>query len=261
MFLHRLITSLVLVPLVLVTIFYANIWFLGGIVLFIFFASGVECFQLIPLKDKVSKASFLILLLLGLWISSVLFSYWLVLGLILWALNILAILTFPRSQVYWGSPLIVATACFILLPLFIQSLIHLYYLPNGKELLVYLLFLIWASDIGAYLSGKLIGRHKLISQVSPGKSWEGVLGGVLLAMGVAFLGVIYFDPADTLYWFVLALYTVIISIFGDLFISILKRRCHLKDTGALIPGHGGILDRLDSLIAALPFFYFGLTFG
>jgi phosphatidate cytidylyltransferase len=261
MFLPRLMTSLILVPLVLFIIFFSNPWLLRAIVFFIFLISGVECFQLIPLKSIGMKISFLIILLLGLWISGLLFSYWLVLGLILWALNILAILSFPRSQAYWGYPVVVAVVCFILLPLFIQSLNHLYYLPNkGKELLVYLLFLIWASDIGAYLSGKLIGKHKLISQVSPGKSWEGVLGGVLLAMGVAVLGAFYFDPENKLYWFVLALYTVIISIFGDLFISILKRRCHLKDTGNLIPGHGGMLDRLDSLIAALPFFYFGLTF-
>lgn len=261
MFLQRLITSLILVPLVLLIIFYGYPWLLGGIVVLIFLAAGRECFQLIPLKNISMQIGFLALLLLGLWACGFLFSYWLVVGLILWGFNILAILTFPRSQDYWGYPVVVASACFILLPLFVQSLIHLYYLADGKGLLVYLLFLIWASDIGAYLSGKLIGKHKLIPQVSPGKSWEGVLGGVILAMIVAGGGSIYFEPANKVYWFFLALCTVIISIFGDLFISILKRRCHLKDTGALIPGHGGVLDRLDSLIAALPLFYFGLTLG
>ena len=82
----------------------------------------------------------------------------------------------------------------MLLPLFVQSLIHLYYLPQGKALLVYLLFLIWASDTGAYLSGKLLGKHKLIPEVSPGKSWEGVLGGVILSMIIAWVGYIYFNP-------------------------------------------------------------------
>lgn len=121
-------------------------------------------------------------------------------------------------------------------------------------------FLIWASDIGAYLAGKQWGKHKLIPKVSPGKSWEGVTGGVILAMIVATLGYYYFIPYSIYIWFGLALSTVVISIFGDLFISILKRRCQLKDTGNIIPGHGGILDRLDSLIAALPWFYFGLTY-
>lgn len=261
MFLHRLITSLILVPLVLVMIFYGHPWLLAGIILLVFLAASRECFQLIPLKKVTTQIGFFVILLGALWVCGYLFSYWLATGLFLWIFIILAILTFPGSQQYWGYPAVVASVCVILLPLFVQSIVHLYYLSDGKALLVYLLFLIWASDIGAYLSGKLIGKHKLIPQVSPGKSWEGVLGGVILAMLVAAVGALYFAPEAKLYWFFLAFCTVIISIFGDLFISILKRRCHLKDTGTLIPGHGGVLDRLDSLIAALPLFYFGLTLG
>ncbi|MGM9452540.1 phosphatidate cytidylyltransferase [Legionella bozemanae] len=259
MFLQRLITTLILVPLVLWLIFYGNQWLLAGIVLLVFFAASRECLQLIPLKNWVFQAGFLVLMFFCLWACNYFFSYWLYAGLIIWALNILAILCFPESQKYWGYPVIVAAVCLLLLPLFVQSLIHLYYLPHGKTLLVYLLFLIWVSDTGAYISGKLLGKHKLIPRVSPGKSWEGVAGGVILSMLIAWVGYSYFNPAAAVYWFVLAICTIIIAIFGDLFISILKRRCHLKDTGAIIPGHGGILDRLDSLIAALPLFYFGLT--
>jgi phosphatidate cytidylyltransferase len=113
--------------------------------------------------------------------------------------------------------------------------------------------------VGAYLVGKKWGKHKLIPQVSPGKSWEGALGGFILSMLIGALGYSYFHPVDMMAWFILAALTVTASMFGDLFISILKRRSHLKDTGALIPGHGGILDRLDSLLAGLPLFYFGIT--
>jgi len=261
MFMQRLITSLILVPLVLLIIFYGNSWLLGGIVLANLLVASNECFQLIPLKLSGVQVAFVLVMILCLWACNLLFSYWLDAGLVLWLFIIIAILTFPNSQNFWGFPVIVASVCLVLLPLFAQSLIHLYYLPQGKGLLVYLLFLIWASDIGAYLSGKRLGKHKLIPQVSPGKSWEGVLGGIVLAMIIAWLGFCYFNPNAKLYWFVLSLCTVIISIFGDLFISILKRRCHLKDTGTIIPGHGGILDRLDSLIAAVPLFYFGQTFG
>lgn len=260
MFMQRLITTLVLVPLVLLSLFYAPAWFLGGVVLLIILAAGRECWRLIPLNTLAFQLGFLLLLLLGLWACGNFFSYWLILGLLAWVFICMAILTFPHSQHYWGYPVIVACVCLLLLPLFIQSLIHLYYLPQGKMLLVYLLFLIWASDIGAYITGKRLGKHKLIPQVSPGKSWEGVLGGFILAMVIAMIGFIHFKPVSIFCWFGIAACTVIISIFGDLFISILKRRCHLKDTGTLIPGHGGILDRLDSLIAALPLFYFGLTY-
>ncbi|MBL7479657.1 phosphatidate cytidylyltransferase [Legionella bononiensis] len=260
MFMQRLITSLILVPLVLMTLFYAPSWFLAGVILLVFVVAWKESLQLIPINMLALQIGFLLLMLLSLWLCGYLFSYWLTIGLLLWVLNCIAILGFPDSQRYWGYPVVVGCVLLILLPLFIQSLIHVYELPQGKTLVVYLLFLIWASDVGAYLAGKQWGKHKLIPQVSPGKSWEGVFGGYLLSMGVAGVGFYYFIPYSITIWFGLALLTVTISIFGDLFISILKRRCHLKDTGTIIPGHGGILDRLDSLIAALPLFYFGLTF-
>ncbi|AAU26601.1 TPA: phosphatidate cytidylyltransferase [Legionella pneumophila] len=260
MFMQRLITTLILVPLVLLAIFYAPSWILWGVVLVILLLAGMECFKLIPVDNLTVQACFLIFLLMCFWACGYFYSYWLSVGLLVWLLNGLAILTYPRSQNYWGYPIVVAIASLILLPLFTQSLMQISFLQQGKELLVYLLFLIWASDIGAYLTGKQWGKHKLIPKVSPGKSWEGVTGGVILAMIVATLGYYYFIPYSIYIWFGLALSTVVISIFGDLFISILKRRCQLKDTGNIIPGHGGILDRLDSLIAALPWFYFGLTY-
>lgn len=260
MFMQRLITSLILVPLVLLILFYANPWVLGGILLFVTLLAGKEWWLLIPINQLALKVAFLVVLVLAVWACGYLFSYWQTIGLITWVFVCIAIITFPRSQIYWGFPLIVATVCLLLFPLFIQSLVHVYYLPQGKTLLVYLLLLIWSADIGAYLTGKAWGKHKLIPQVSPGKSWEGVTGGFILAMLVAGAAYAYFMPYSMVIWFGLAVVTVIISIFGDLFVSILKRRCHLKDTGAIIPGHGGILDRLDSLIAALPVFYFGLTY-
>jgi phosphatidate cytidylyltransferase len=259
MFMQRLITTLILAPLVLLGIFLAPAWLLGGVLVIILLMAGFESFKLIPLTNVFLQGLFLALLLLAFWASSYVYNAWLTIGLVFWLFNCVAILSFPNSQDYWGYPVVVCIACLVLLPLFAQSLIHLYKLPRGKALIVYLLFLIWASDIGAYLTGKKWGLHKLIPQVSPGKSWEGVAGGFGLAMVVALIGHFCFQSRIEPLWFILSFITVLISIFGDLFISILKRRCHLKDTGNIIPGHGGILDRLDSLIAALPVFYFGLT--
>lgn len=260
MFMQRLITTLILVPLVLLTLFYAPLWLLAGVVVFVVAVCAQECWQLIPLKSRLTQWAYLALMLVSLGLCGLVFDYWLAVGLVLWLFNCLAIISFPQSQRYWGYPAVVAVSGLLLIPLFAQSLIHLYHAPHGKGLIVYLLFLIWASDIGAYLTGKKIGKNKLIPQVSPGKSWEGASGGFLLAMLVALIGYSCFKPHSGLYWFLLAAITAIISVFGDLFISILKRRSNIKDTGAIIPGHGGILDRLDSLIAALPWFYFGLMF-
>ncbi|TAL65580.1 MAG: phosphatidate cytidylyltransferase [Legionella sp.] len=260
MFMQRLITSLILVPIVLFTLFYANPWILGAILLATVLLAGTECWQLIPLQRWSMKFAFMLVLMLALYGCYLFYDYWLVLGLIVWLGVCVAILTFPASQAYWGNPVIVSALCWLFIPLFMLSLMHLYFLPQGKSLVLYLLFLVWAADVGAYLFGKLWGRHKMIPQVSPGKSWEGLGGGFLLALIIATVAYYYYQPNSFTMWFVLAILTVIISVFGDLFVSILKRRCHLKDTGALIPGHGGVLDRLDSLMAALPVFYLGLTY-
>lgn len=260
MFMQRLITSLILIPLVLLTLFYGPTWLLFGVIILILLAAGRECWLLIPLHNPLMQWSFLGLLLVGLWCCGALFSFWLGLGLLVWLGMCLAIVTFPASQRYWGHRGVVTVISFILLPLFLQSMMHLYQLPAGKGLILYVLCLVWAADTGAYLLGKWCGTHKIIPQVSPGKSWEGALGGVILVLLVAVIGFYCFKPQASAPWFALALLTMVISVFGDLFVSILKRRCNLKDTGSLIPGHGGILDRLDSVIAAMPFFYFGTRF-
>lgn len=259
MFLQRLITSLILVPLVLAGILMGPPWMLGAVIVIILVLAGTECWQLIPINSIYLKSAYLLALIASVWVCGEFYSQWLILGLALWGLIVLAILSFPASQRFWGYNYTVAAVTLCLLPLFVQSLIHLYGLPQGKALLVYLLFLIWAADVGAYLAGKRFGAHKMIPQVSPGKSWEGLLGGVVLSLLIALAGYYYFKPSALVQWFALAGLCIVVSVVGDLFISILKRRSQVKDTGAIIPGHGGILDRLDSLIAALPWFYFGLA--
>jgi len=125
--------------------------------------------------------------------------------------------------------------------------------PHG-EVIVFLLFLlIWASDVGAYFSGRLLGRRKLAPTISPKKTWEGVYGGIALAIAAAFLlaNVIAGLDLPPLALVVISVVTTLSSVGGDLFISIHKRTVGLADTGTLFPGHGGILDRYDSLLAGV----------
>ena len=260
MFKQRLITAIVLVFLVLFAIYYANIWVLRGAVLLLILASAWEWTQLIPINWFVNKVIFTLVLLLVVALGHDGFHAWFLGGLVLWVGILLAILTFPVSQKFWGYRMIIGAACFFLLPLFAGSLVAIYEHVQGKSLIVYLLFIVWATDVGAYLAGKLLGGHKLIPRVSPGKTVEGALGGFLMAMIVAAIGYFYFRPHAIAIWFVVATATILISMVGDLFISMLKRRSNLKDTGRIFPGHGGVLDRLDSLIAAAPLFCYGLPF-
>ena len=136
------------------------------------------------------------------------------------------------------------------------SLIFLRAEDTSGSFLLYLLLLIWGADIFAYFAGKHLGKNKLAPHVSPGKTWEGAIGALIGTLIITFLAYSVFGVfADNLLiFFALSLVIVVISIFGDLSESLYKRQSGLKDSGNLLPGHGGILDRVDSLIAAAPFY-------
>ena len=256
MFKQRLLTTLILVPLVLLSIYYASPAVLGGLVLVLIAGLAWEWQQLIPIQNPVAKYAFVLLVLLLIWPAwrwpqEVLWA-----DFLLWFAILLAVCTYPVSQKIWGRRVMVGSACLLLLPTVASTIASLYHQVQGKDWIVYLLCLIWASDIGAYLAGKQWGKHKLIPQVSPGKTIEGSLGGLVFALIVAGVGFVYFRATNPQIWFIVALCVACMSMLGDLFISMLKRRSHVKDTGSIFPGHGGVLDRLDSLIAAMPLFYF-----
>lgn len=130
----------------------------------------------------------------------------------------------------------------------------------GAEMVMYLLLLIWAADVAAFFVGRRFGKTKLAPEISPGKTVEGAYGAlaaaalcaIALSLGYGFNFMVSSD------FLLLSVLTVMISVYGDLFFSLIKRQRGVKDSGALLPGHGGILDRLDSLIAATPFFYAGI---
>ena len=129
--------------------------------------------------------------------------------------------------------------------------------PNGQELLLYLLVLIAAADAGAYFGGRALGRHKLAPHVSPGKTWEGLIAGMLCSAAAAVAGAhLFAQPLRE--WVVMCMLVALVSVVGDLVESMFKRRAGLKDSGRLLPGHGGMLDRVDSLTAAGPTFLLGL---
>lgn len=129
--------------------------------------------------------------------------------------------------------------------------------PRGPQWVLFLFLLVVSADIGGFVFGRNFGRRKLAPRVSPGKTWEGALGGLLLATIVAACGAYWFalPMAVFLPWCAL---TVLVSIVGDLTESLFKRHVGLKDSSALLPGHGGVLDRIDSITSAAPVFLYGL---
>lgn len=195
------------------------------------------------------------------------------LGGIWWIIATLLVVSYPTSAKWWSGSV---AAKFIfgfctLIPFFISTLALRFYHYNidsyqGTYLLLYVFLLVWGADSGAYFVGRGIGRHKLAPKVSPGKSWEGAIGGVLTSgiIAVIFLNVVpenvFGRGLETLPFILLSMITVVISALGDLTESMFKRQAGVKDSSQLIPGHGGILDRIDSLTAALPVFAIGFFF-
>ncbi len=143
----------------------------------------------------------------------------------------------------------------VLLPLFV-GLLLLY--GFNSQLLLFALLIVWAADVGAYFAGKQFGRVKLAPSISPGKTWEGVFGGLVAVVLLTIAWSNYQDwPLAVLLPFCLAVAAV--SIVGDLTVSMFKRTAGVKDSGKLFPGHGGVLDRVDSVAAATPLFALGLS--
>ena len=126
---------------------------------------------------------------------------------------------------------------------------------NGAALLLLLFVIVWAADTGAFVCGKLIGRRKLLASVSPGKTWEGLVGGVVLTIPALWVaGELAGLSLGGQQVLMLAIPVALMSVVGDLTVSMFKRHARVKDSGRLLPGHGGLLDRIDSLIAAAPIF-------
>ncbi|MFH0896364.1 MAG: phosphatidate cytidylyltransferase [Bacteroidota bacterium] len=123
-----------------------------------------------------------------------------------------------------------------------------------------LFILIWTYDTFAYLTGMLFGRHKLAEKISPKKTWEGVIGGALFCFASAYILSLYVPELTIALWFVFAVITIIAGTIGDLFESVLKRKADVKDSGAILPGHGGILDRFDAVLFIVPFVFLFLSF-
>lgn len=128
------------------------------------------------------------------------------------------------------------------------------------ELPVGFFVILWANDTGAYFSGRLLGRHKLYERVSPNKTWEGLFGGILFAVLCGWLLSRYFDALEPAQWMWIAAIIAVFGNLGDLFESHLKRSYGVKDSGKIIPGHGGVLDRFDGLLLALPLVIFYIKF-
>jgi phosphatidate cytidylyltransferase len=262
---QRILTALILAAVFIGSILFGDTRWVSILFTLALFAAVRELLLLtVRLPGAVTLSAAAAFALLFWWSLSVanpaLIQWQALAGLLLWALIAVGLI-FYRHSGNWPllARILILGLGLDLLWICVHSLVYLHIVYGGWTLL-FMFTLVWIVDIGAYFSGRKFGRHKLAVAISPGKTWEGVYGGVaatLVWMLLVYALVDGWQLGLTPY-LMIGLATVSVSIFGDLFVSVLKREAGVKDSGKLLPGHGGVLDRIDSVIAAAPVFVTGL---
>lgn len=257
----RVITALVIAPIVLALIFLAPDWLFALAMLAMALIGAWEWSALAGRPDSLARIVTVTLftLLVGLgWWGQALMGYphgltlYCLLALLWWLLS-LVWLAFWRAE--FPKPVKLLCGALTLLP----SLAAVVAIRAVSPwYLLMLLLLTVAADIGAYFAGRAFGKHKLAPLVSPGKTWEGVMGGMALAAAAALIEDHWLTAVPAGLYVALALLIVALSIVGDLSESLFKRQAGVKDSGSLFPGHGGVLDRVDSLTAAAPLYWLAM---
>jgi len=262
---QRVITASLLAPLALWGIWALPPQGFASAIAIIFAMAGWEWSRLSGFAQAPGRSFYMALVVLGMAALYPLLTQgnWpqliLVVSLMWWTFALMSVLSYPRSSSLWQHSAAARGVAGLLVLLPAWAALALLHQRLGPGYVILLMFIVWGADTGAYFAGRAFGRHKLSPRVSPGKTWEGVAGGALLAVAVSLVGTLWLEPVGGYGAFtVLVLATVMISILGDLMESLFKRVVNLKDSGGLLPGHGGVMDRVDSMTAAAPLFTLGL---
>ena len=173
----------------------------------------------------------------------------------LWAIIFLWVQGYPSSAILWSSRPILGILGILVLTFTWVAVAAILHNVSGQWLLLLAILIVVLADVGGYFVGSLVGKHKLAPLVSPGKTWEGFAGGLLLQF-VLIVGLLWALPesATPISLLILVIPVALYSVLGDLFESMVKRHSGVKDSSQLLPGHGGVLDRIDGIMAALPLF-------
>lgn len=259
---QRVITASILASLALAVVFLLPLYWYKLVIAAVVIMGAWEWSNFVTRRTSVRWAYIalvaLLILILQLNFERLMLPV-LMLSALFWMFALVVVHRYPQVgfiHAHLGKALI---GLLVLLPVWV-AMVGLRASDQGELLIAVLFAFVWGADIGAYFSGKRFGRHKLMPAVSPGKTVEGFVGGLavclLIAIGVSL--VLEFDYSAAIALMLLAIVTGLISVLGDLFESLFKRESGVKDSGSILPGHGGILDRIDSLTAAAPIFFLGI---
>ncbi len=281
---QRVSTAIVLGIILLALLFYVPVDIFTWLALAIFGYGAYEWSKLAEIKNKVNQliysAGIMIVgyLIYVYYLDSTLWSITgkitdknynlMFVACIWWAISSYLVLIYPRGKRVWQHNLLIKSlfGYLTLVPAWLALVTlrewqHVINFNAGAWLALFVFGIVWAADVGAYFSGKRFGSHKLMPNVSPGKTIEGFVGGIV-AVIVLSLVVLWEQQVAYENWPALIVCCVVIGVisaFGDLSESMLKRDAGIKDSGSIFPGHGGLLDRIDSLTAAMPVFLIFFT--
>lgn len=277
---QRIITAVILAPLAILAILFLPVELFKIAVAGVVALGAYEWAKMSGINGRASKVTFMALILIicgvlilavdgqAVWYQSelnALYKTILSIAAVWWAVSLVMILTYPKYSSVWKEniPIRAAFGVLTLIPTWVAIIslrTNLYEVDPfyGASLIFYVLGIVWAADIGAFFCGVKFGKHKLRPNVSPGKSIEGLLGGIMASLAIiAFAALHYqFDASRIGMHILIGVITVAVSALGDLNESMFKRCAGIKDSGKLLPGHGGVMDRIDSLTAAFPVFAF-----
>ncbi|MBA2653861.1 MAG: phosphatidate cytidylyltransferase [Gammaproteobacteria bacterium] len=253
----RIFTALILIPIVIAAVFFMPPLTFFSLALLVILLAGWEWSILAELPNLTLRIGFLVLLAAVLVLSVFVPLYVIIsLAVVWWLIAITLLAIYPRGKERWGNSIWIRSLIgfLVLTPCWVGLIILQGFSPI---VLMYCLILIWGADTAAYFAGKKWGQHKLAPAISPGKTYEGFIGGLIAAAVIAGVGFwVLRIPSDRglLFFIVSVIGGGLISVIGDLFESMMKRQSHIKDSGSILPGHGGLLDRIDSMTTAIPFF-------
>ncbi|MCK5893659.1 MAG: phosphatidate cytidylyltransferase [Endozoicomonadaceae bacterium] len=254
---QRVITALMLLPVVLCGVFLLPLSLFSTFIAVVIALAAWEWANLSGFSNQLVRVGYG-LLIAGLiyFLSSVPPGFLLGTGFAWWFMALMLVISYPASKLVWENRVIrLLMGWLVLLPAW-GGLVYLKSQPQGNWLILYVFLLVWGADLGAYFSGRMFGQRKLAPVISPGKSWEGVFGGLLMTTLITLLVSWYqhLSLFECIGWVVVALVVTMVSVLGDILESMFKREAGLKDSSQLLPGHGGVMDRIDSLTAVIPIF-------
>ncbi len=266
---QRLMTAATLIPLVVWGLLSQSTSVIGWVLALFVLIGGWEWARLIGLTAPSTRVGYTLLIAVVLWLAQQYvasaesaITTILLLTALWWLVGTIMVFRYRGGSGLSCADQLsgAAIGLLVLVPTWL-ALTHLHgYSQQGPAWVLFLMVLIWGADSGAYFVGRKWGKRKLAPHVSPGKSVEGVVGGMATSALIAVVGMVFFEiPVSSAFWFIpLCFVVVVFSVIGDLFESLFKRRVGVKDSGQLLPGHGGVLDRIDSLTTAAPIFTLGL---